>query len=85
MGFSSKIVSVVPLRGLLMRPNIYNRIPPVCVGFRESILETIPCFKYGQTLDLFFPNASAVAPDINEDFQCICEDSRWSTTYAVRI
>ena len=84
MGFTSEIANVVPLRGLLMRPNILSRIPPVCVGFRESITETIPCFKYGQTLDSFFLNASAVARDINQDFQCVCENSRWSK-YAVCI
>ena len=45
-------------------------------------METISCFKYGQTLDSFFHNASAVARDINQDFQCICGNSRWSK-YAV--
>ena len=42
MGFTSEIANVAPLRGLLMRPNIFSRIPPVFVGFRESITETIP-------------------------------------------
>ena len=68
MGFTSEIANVVPLRGLLMRPNILSRIPPVCVEFRESITLTIPYFKYGLTLDSFFLNASAVARDISRIF-----------------
>ena len=84
MGFTSEIANVVPLRGLLVRPNILSKMPPVCVGFRESIVETIPCFTYGETLDFFFLNASAVAPDINQNFQCIRGNSRGSK-YAVCI
>ena len=38
---------------------------------RVSVLETITCFKYGETLDSFFLNASAVSRDINQKFQCV--------------
>ena len=61
-----------------MRLNILSKVPPVCVGFRESIMETIACFKYGETLEYFFLNASAVARDINQNFQYICGNCRLS-------
>ena len=37
MGYTSEIVNVVRLRGLLMRPNILSQIPPTCQAFRECI------------------------------------------------
>ena len=55
MGFTSEIANVVPLRGLLMRPNILSRKPPVCVGLRESIMETIPLFPVWPDLGFFLP------------------------------
>ena len=47
-------------------------------------METIPCLEYGETLDSFFLNVSAVARDINQNFHCICGNPRCSK-YAVCI
>ncbi|MEP3682181.1 MAG: GIY-YIG nuclease family protein, partial [Ekhidna sp.] len=46
-GFTSEISNVVPLRGLFMRPNILSNIPPSCQEFRECIIKSVLCFKYG--------------------------------------
>ena len=68
MGYTSEIVNVVRLRGLLTRPNILSHIPPTCQAFRECIVKSIPCFKYGGNMDGTFLNTSIVGRDENQEF-----------------
>ena len=82
MGFTGMIANVVPLRGLFMRTTILSHIPPECVGFRECIMKSIPCFKYGDTLDNCFLNATAEARDV-QNYHCICANPSMSE-YVVR-
>lgn len=84
MGFTSRIANIIPLRGLLMRPNILSRIPPELKEFRDCILETIPCFKYGEALDSMYINTTAVGRDANEESECICGQPHWSK-YTVKV
>ena len=70
MGYTSEIVKVVRLRGLLMRPNILSQIPPTCQAFRECIVKSIPCFKYDDTMDGTFLNTSIVGRDENQEYNC---------------
>ena len=84
VGFTSMIANVDPLRGLFMRANTLSHIPPECVGFRECIVKSIPCFKHGDTLDNCFLNATAVARDDEQNYHCICANPSLSE-YVVRI
>ena len=84
MGYTSEIVNVVRLRGLLTRPNILSHIPPTCQAFRECIVKSIPCFKYGGNMDGTFLNTSIVGRDENQEYYCICAEPFWSK-YAVCI
>ena len=68
MGYTSEIVNVVRLRGLLVRPNILSHIPPTCQAFKECIVKSIPCFKYGDTMDGTFLNTSNEARERSELF-----------------
>ena len=78
MEYTSEIVNVVRLRGLLMRPNNLSHIPPTCQPFRECIVKSIPCFKYGDTMDGTFLNTSIVGRDENQEYHCICAGPFWS-------
>ena len=56
-----------------MRPNILSHIPPMCQAFRECIVKSIPCFKYGETMDGAFLDTSIiiVGRDENQEYHCI--------------
>ena len=84
MGLTSTIANVVPLVGLFMRDNIERHIPPECVGVREYIMKSTPCFKYGYTLDNCVLKATAVARDVEHNDHCICANSSLFE-YVVRI
>ena len=71
MGYTREIANVVRLRGLLMRPNILSHIPPTCQAFRECIVKSIPCFKYGMRPFWILLRSSMVGRDENQEYHCI--------------
>ena len=74
MGYTSEIVNVVRLRGLLTRPNILSHIPATCQALREYIVKSTACFKYGDTVDGTFFNTRIVGRDENQAYHCICAE-----------
>ena len=83
-GFTSEISNGVPLRGLLMRPNILSHIPSSCRAFRECNIKSVPCFTYGDTMGYSFLNTTKVGRDEDQQYSCICAEPFWSK-YAVCI
>ena len=61
-----------------MRQNMLAHVPPSCQEFREIIVKSIPCFKYGKTLDVTFLNITAVGRGVEQNYRCFCYDKNWS-------
>lgn len=83
IGFTSNIADVLPLRSILMRPNILSHIPSELAEFKDAVQRIIPCFKYGERSEGMYINTTAVARDANQhEYRCLCNDEWWQK-YAV--
>lgn len=84
LGFTSAVANVVPLRGILMRQNLLSLMPLSARQIRDSIIKTVPGFKYGETTDRMLLNSTNVGREVGRDCECICGDDHWSQ-YSVEL